>query len=127
MSVVVGAEVPLSEERSASTPATTSSVAIPPTTTQVHRVRLISDDRPLFRFQVCFRPATARTQAARTSLRGERWPLLSAEGTPKRLSNALDDFSDLDAVDRDGVATWRIRLQHLGGFVCRLFRLECEH
>jgi hypothetical protein len=39
----------------------------------------------------------------------------------------LDDFPDLDAVDRDGVATWRIRLQHLGGFVCRLFRLECEH
>jgi hypothetical protein len=45
----------------------------------------------------------------------------------KGLLNPLDDFSDLDAVDRDGVATWRIRLQHLGGLVCRLFRLECEH
>jgi hypothetical protein len=35
--VAVGAEVSLSEERSASTPATTNRVGDPPTTTQVHR------------------------------------------------------------------------------------------
>jgi hypothetical protein len=30
--------------------------------TEVHRTRIISDDRPLLPFQVCFRPATPRTQ-----------------------------------------------------------------
>jgi hypothetical protein len=42
--VGVGAEVSLSEERNASTPATKSSAPIPPPTTQFNRVRLIPEE-----------------------------------------------------------------------------------